>query len=128
MTAPLLDLDPDCLVIETVRSADSWTITVSGDIDATSAPAFGRSLRDVLDHPDVAQLLLDLTGVTFLDSAGLTALVVANRTAQSRGRVLSVRCGSSRAVRRPLEITGLLTILTVTDRPMVELSGPADVG
>lgn len=116
MTAQLVDLDPTCLLIRTVRSADSCTITVSGDIDATSAPVLGTSLGELLGSADVPEVLLDLGGVTFLDSAGLTTLVVAHRTAQRTGRTLSVRCGSSRAVRRPLEITGLLALLTVTDR------------
>ena len=115
MTAQLVDLDPDCLLIQTVRSANSCTITVTGDIDATSAPALGRSLDEMLGSADVPEILLDLGGVTFLDSAGLTTLVVAHRTAQRTGRTLSVRCGSSRAVRRPLEITGLLGVFAVTD-------------
>jgi anti-sigma B factor antagonist len=89
---------------------------VTGDVDAVTAPTLRQSLVETLAHPDVTDVLLDLSGVTFLDSAGLTALVVADRTARATGRALTVTCGTSRAVRRPLEITGLLTVLTVADR------------
>jgi anti-sigma B factor antagonist len=117
MTAPLVGFDPDGLAIQSTWSADACAITVTGDVDATTAPALEEALLGWLDHPDVAEVQLDLRGVTFLDSAGLTTLVVADRAAQNAGRGLSLRCGSSRAVLRPLEITGLLTVLTVTDRP-----------
>lgn len=117
MTATLVELGPDGLDIRSTRTADACVVTLTGDVDATTAPALEEVLLRWLDHPGVTEVHLDLRGVTFLDSAGLTTLVVAHRAAQSTGRGLSLRCGSRRAVLRPLEITGLLTILTVTDRP-----------
>jgi len=63
----------------------------------------------------VTTVHLDLTRVTFLDSAGLTVLVVAHRAAERSGRVLALRCGTRRAVVRPLTITGLFGVLTVVD-------------
>jgi anti-sigma B factor antagonist len=117
MTALLVQLDPDHLDIQTANSADGCLITLTGDVDATTAPSLEEVLLRSLDQPDVVEVRLDLRGVTFLDSAGLKALVVAHQAARSAGRELRVRCGSRRAVLRPLEITGLLTVLTVTDRP-----------
>ncbi len=116
MTATLVGFHPDGLGIQSTRTADVCHITLTGDVDATTAPALEGVLLRSLAQPEVAEVQLDLRGVTFLDSAGLTTLVVAHRAAQSTGRRLSLRCGSSRAVLRPLEITGLLTTLTVTDR------------
>lgn len=117
MTASLVRFDPNGLAITCNRTADACVVTLTGDVDATTAPDLRRVLLRWLDQPDVGEVHLDLRRVTFLDSAGLTALVVAHRAAQDSGRGLSLRCGSSRAVLRPLEITGLLTVLTVTDRP-----------
>jgi anti-sigma B factor antagonist len=116
MTA-LVELDPDCLTIRTARSADACTISVGGDVDATSAPALGRCLQEAFDRVDAVDVLLDLSGVTFLDSAGLTVLVGAHRAAQRAHRALRLRCGVSRAVLRPLAITGLSTALTIIDAP-----------
>ncbi|WP_138759991.1 STAS domain-containing protein [Modestobacter altitudinis] len=91
------------------------TVTVVGDLDTLSAPVLGGCLAEVLDHPDVRVVELDLCGVTFLDSAGLTVLASAHRTAQRAGQVLRMRCGTARAVLRPLQITGLAGVLSVID-------------
>ena len=115
MTAPCVDPASGDMTIETVRTAAGWAVTVRGEVDAGAAPGLRSCLLEVLDHPDVRTVDLDLTGVTFLDSAGLTTLVVAHRAAEGSGRTLALRCGTSRAVVRPLRITGLFGVLTVVD-------------
>ena len=56
---------------------------------------------------------VDLTGVTFLDSAGLCVLAAAHRRA-ARGDVRLRVVATSRAVIRPMQITGLYDLLDVT--------------
>jgi anti-sigma B factor antagonist len=112
MSAPLGTGDLDVRV-GTVDGGG--TVTVVGDLDTLSAPVLGGCLAELLDHPDVRAVELDLSGVTFLDSAGLTVLASAHRTAQRAGQVLRVRCGTARAVLRPLQITGLADVLTIVD-------------
>ena len=115
MTAPPVDPDPGDLDVAIAPGADACTVTVTGEVDALSAPVLCERLVDVLRRPDVAVVELDLRGITFLGSAGLTALVVAHRTAEETGRVLRMRCGSGRAVLRPLQITGLSTVFQIVD-------------
>ena len=91
------------------------TVTVAGEVDTLGAPVLGGCLDQLLARPDVRTVELDLSGVTFLGSAGLTVLVRAHRTAEGTGRVLRVRCGTGRAVLRPLQITGLVDVLTLAD-------------
>ena len=114
MTAPP-GPDPGDLDVRISTIDGGCTLTVTGDIDVASAPFLSGWLEQLLARPDVTAVELDLSGVTFLNSIGLTALVVAHRSAQHAGRVLRIRCGSRRAVRRPLEITGLLHTLTIVD-------------
>jgi anti-sigma B factor antagonist len=114
MTAPLVP-GPASFDVQSANSATGWVVTVRGDVDASTAPDLRRCLLEVLGRPDVADVDLDLSGVTFLDSAGLTALVVAHQAALRAGGVLRIHCGTSRAVVRPLGITGLSTVLTVVD-------------
>ena len=115
MTAPPGQPYPDGMTVQAVTSAESCTVTVRGDVDTDSAPDLRACLLDVLARPDVSAVELDLTGVTFLDSAGLTTLVIAHQAAQEAERVLRMRCGTAWAVVRPLEITGLTTIFTIVD-------------
>jgi anti-sigma B factor antagonist len=69
-----------------------------------------RQRLEALLDDGARQLTVDLGGVTFLDSAGLCVLAATHRRAvreDVRLRVLA----SSRAVIRPLQITGLWGLL-----------------
>ena len=115
MTALPIDIDPTRIDVRAATSAARCTITVSGEIDSSTAPGLRSCLIEVLTRPGTAEVEVDLRAVTFLDSAGLSALATAHRTAQSAGRQLLMRCGTTRAVRRPLQITGLLDVFTLVD-------------
>jgi anti-sigma B factor antagonist len=115
MTALPLDTDPTRLDVRISTSSGGCRVLVRGEVDCTTASDLRDSLLDVLARPGQAAVEVDLSQVTFLDSAGLSALAVAHRTAVSAGRVLGVRCGTARAVVRPLQITGLLDVFTVVD-------------
>jgi anti-sigma B factor antagonist len=85
---------------------------VVGEIDTLTAPL----MRAQLEHqvPAVPLLVLDLTEVTFLGSAGLAVLVAAKDDAEERQHRLRLVPGS-RIVVRALQATGLLTIFDVVD-------------
>jgi anti-sigma B factor antagonist len=98
-------------------SPGPWTVTVIGEVDCQTAPSLRAVLRDVLAGPDLPDgLVVDLSGVTSLDACGLTVLAVAHHVACSAGRVVGIRCGTARAVIRPLQITGLWNDLTIIDQ------------
>jgi anti-sigma B factor antagonist len=101
--------------------ADGFEVTVVGgvarvvgEIDTLSAPALDEVLAALPDRVD-----LDLQEVSFLDSAGVLVLVRQHRRRCENGGSLRV-VGSSRAVRRVLEITGLLELLSGCRPGLVE--------
>ena len=98
----------DLLTVDITAPAPLARLTASGEIDSSSAPLLREQLDTLLEGP-LSELTIDLVGVTFLDSAGLCVLAAAHRRAGSdvRLRVLA----SSRAVIRPLQITGLWQLL-----------------
>ena len=112
MTATSLNSgDTELLTIDVTGDSAAARLTVAGEIDSSSAPALRTRLDEVLDK-GAAELTLDLTAVTFLDSAGLCVLAAAHRRslrADVRLRVLA----STRAVIRPMQITGLYDLLHV---------------
>ncbi|WP_329790026.1 STAS domain-containing protein [Lentzea sp. DG1S-22] len=85
-------------------------LAVSGEVDMVSAP----TLRDALVNGlgDGGTFVVDMTGVTFLGSAGLAVLVEAARVAQQHEAALKV-VAKARAVTRPLEATGLGEVLSL---------------
>lgn len=83
-------------------------LVLVGEIDSYTAPDLSGRLAD--DPPiDV----LDMAGVTFIDSSGLRALVEAHRARVDRDARLVLRAPSA-AVQRLLEISGLAGHLDVT--------------
>jgi len=110
VTATSLDPPTDDLVTVDVSTSDSVArVTVAGEIDSTTAPVLRASLDTVLDG-DVTSFVVDLVQVTFLDSAGLCVLAAAHRRATGSGKRMQV-VAASRAVIRPLQITGLWSLL-----------------
>jgi anti-anti-sigma factor len=67
------------------------TCTAIGDIDWTSASAFGDQIYDTIDNSDEALVSVDCSGVTFMDSAAYHVLVDATGYAIRRGRTLVIR-------------------------------------
>jgi anti-sigma B factor antagonist len=113
VTALFVEPTPDDLVaLDVRRSGGSVRIVASGEIDSSSAPQFRRTLETLLAEPGLSEIVVDLAGVTFLDSAGLCVLASAHRRIKGRGIQLRV-LASSRAVIRPLQITGLWELLRV---------------
>jgi anti-sigma B factor antagonist len=80
-------------------------VTIVGEIDLAVAPAMQAVLTD--GHTDI---IVDLSGVTFLDSSGIAAILRAYRHQTASGHCLSMR-GATGPVRRVLEITGIDSVL-----------------
>ncbi|MEV4150948.1 STAS domain-containing protein [Amycolatopsis sp. NPDC049691] len=92
-------------------TGDSLVLAVSGEVDLFSAPVFEEAVTAALGRGP-RLLVIDLTGVGFLASVGMTILLKANRDG---GRDLRVRVVAAErsAVARALELTGLTDILGV---------------
>ena len=121
MTAAAFESPPisDLVSIEVTDSGPTVLVTAAGEIDSTSSPILRQRLDDLLDG-EARELTVDLGGVTFLDSAGLCVLASAHRRAVRQGVRMRV-LASSRAVIRPLEITGLWQLL---DAEKIEADAP----
>lgn len=91
------------------------TLAPVGEVDMGAVDALGSALQDALSAGRV-DVVVDLAGVTFLDCAGIGALVAGRNTAVRRGCGYTV-VNSKWQVRRVLELTGVLTALTGRPRP-----------
>jgi len=110
VTASSLDPStPDLVSVDVSVSGPVARISAAGEIDSTSAPVLRQHVESLLDG-DVQELIIDLGEVTFLDSAGLCVLAAAHRRSVRQGVALRV-LASSRAVIRPMQITGLWDLL-----------------
>ena len=90
---------------------DVRVVPVQGRIDATAAPALAAIVRETVEAGGV-RILLDLSGVTFLDSSGLRVLVTAREQLAASSTELVLRNPSTN-LRRILQISGLDQLITV---------------
>jgi anti-sigma B factor antagonist len=88
-------------------------LVVQGDIDLASAPHLARVIEDRFGSEGTC-LIVDLDGVTFIDSSGLAVLITAQRNLQRADGALFLVCSSSR-LRRGFEITGVVDLLGMVD-------------
>lgn len=85
---------------------EGLTVRIVGELDLSTVPQLSAVLGQI-DGNNPGRLLLDLDGVTFMDSSGLAVLVHAQHAAEQHGYRLTVRY-SSPQVARLFELTGML--------------------
>ena len=89
-------------------------VEVQGDLDAARVPRVKALLEDAVSvRPQ--QLVVDLSGCSFLDSTGLTVLLDVHRRMARTGALLTLR-GCSPRVLRLLSLTGLQRVFDLEER------------
>jgi anti-anti-sigma factor len=86
-------------------------LPLSGAIDLETAPAVRAAVAELRER-DVADIVLDLADVTFIDSVGLSVLVSVHRRLRDEGGRLVVQ-RPAEAVRQVLTMTGLTGVLDI---------------
>ncbi|NKY86209.1 STAS domain-containing protein [Nocardia veterana] len=81
-------------------------VTVHGEVDMNSAPHLQTALDQALQS-EPSTVVLDMTEVGFLGSAGLSVLLATSQAGPAGG----LRVVASPAVRRPIEVTALDKLL-----------------
>ena len=95
-----------------LEEADGYTICRPvGELDAYTVGQFRESLGELATRP---KLLIDMSSVPFVDSAGLGALIGGIRRARESGGDVAVCCNRPTLVRL-LHTTGFDRIVTVTE-------------
>jgi anti-anti-sigma factor len=100
-----LRIDTSCPAPGAVR------VAVIGEIDLSTADVLHAGLLSVLSAQPPHRIEVDLAGVTFMDCVGLTVLVVVGKAATRTGCQLRIT-NPRPIVRRVLDVTGLLDVLT----------------
>lgn len=98
---------PDMKVDVFQQAKDDLVVVLQGEFDALSAPTIRSEFERVIDEGS-ADVILDLGGVTFMDSSGAGALVFLHKRLVAKGRALEL----VGVVSQPLD---LLTLLRITN-------------
>jgi anti-sigma B factor antagonist len=93
------------LVRDVVVDGDVVRVSVAGELDATSAARLQGSL-DAATGVSAGAVVIDMSGVSFIDSTGLRILVVLQQRLSTQGRLLTLGEVSAQT-RRLLDLSGL---------------------
>jgi anti-sigma B factor antagonist len=104
------------LAIETTSARDAHTIALSGEVDLLGVPKIEAALKDV--PVDSGLIIIDLRGVTFIDSSGLHALATGQQLCLAREQELRIIPGPPN-IQRLFEITGMNDVLPFCDAELV---------
>ena len=92
-------------VVDEAIDDQTRVIAPEGEIDAFTAPQLGGRLLTLADEGRT-DLVVDLSGVTFMDSTGIAVILDALRKLGRRERRLVLVCPTDR-IMRPFQVTGL---------------------
>jgi anti-anti-sigma factor len=100
------------LQIHATDVGDECTLALVGEIDLSNSKRAAHHLALIFTRePAPSALLLDLSGLTFIDSVGLAVLLSARRDAAAAGCRVSVN-SMSPAIARLFETTGVSGLLS----------------
>jgi|KBSSwiStaDraftv2_1062776.scaffolds.fasta_scaffold143332_4 anti-sigma B factor antagonist len=86
-------------------------LAVVGEVDVATCGALSDAIHEAIVADRIAELIVDLDKVTFLDSSGVRALLTGLKLAQTQGAGFSI-LNARGVVRGVLDITGVLAALT----------------
>jgi anti-sigma B factor antagonist len=107
--------------VERTSGPDGSCVAVAGEVDVDTAPRMRRALAAGLAAGE--RVVVDLAAVTFMDSSGLSALLVTHRDARAAGLTFQLRRVPP-TVHRLLRVTGMDAVLDLAPAPVDQL--PAD--
>ncbi|MGH9001336.1 MAG: STAS domain-containing protein [Acidimicrobiia bacterium] len=108
------DLDKGHFEATIEASGDETVVSVAGELDVLTAPLLWEHLEEAIAAG--RPVVLDLAGVSFVDSMGIGAMVRAQKRLAETGRSLTVRSPQP-PVRKVFEVTGLESALGLVGGP-----------
>lgn len=117
------DVPGSGLTIAVDRKDELVVLTVRGSIDILTVPQLAGAVREAMSGVP-AGLIIDITAVDFLSSAGMAALVTAHENIAPLGRFAVVADGP--ATDRPMRLVGLhetIVMYSTVDEAATEFAG-----
>jgi anti-sigma B factor antagonist len=112
------------LAVTTEHHGQRSVLRLQGELDASNRDRLHSAISSALEHHPPL-LVADLSGLDFIDCAGLSVLVGAHKRLAASGHRLLI-AGAKPAVQRLLHLTGLDTYLHLSNPEAI--SGNPDKG
>ncbi len=93
--------------VEVIPGPAAWVVRVAGELDLATVPDLDACLVALDDN-----VVVDLAGLTYIDSTGIAAIIRGHKRAVKRGRSFVLRSPTAPVV-KVLEITCLDRVFTI---------------
>ena len=87
------------------------TVALEGRLDTTSSPELEKSLQESLDG--VSELIMDLSGLEYISSAGLRVLLSAQKIMMKQGSMKVTHVNEM--IKEIFEVTGFADLLDIEE-------------
>ena len=100
------------MTIDKKLEGDKLTIRLEGDLNTLSAPELESAVRAHLQ--DVNHIVIDMTALNYISSAGLRVLLVAYTDLNARGGTLLIQ-NPNEEIREIFDVTSFSSFLTIEE-------------
>ncbi|MBO6231569.1 MAG: STAS domain-containing protein [Ruminiclostridium sp.] len=97
------------MTINKNKNGDVLTISIEGRLDTVTAPQLESELKASLDG--IKTLVLDISTLEYISSAGLRVLLSAQKTMNKQGSMKVT--GANEAIMEIFEVTGFIDLLNI---------------
>jgi anti-sigma B factor antagonist len=108
---PVSTVPEEFELISAYLGRNAHVVTIAGELDVATAPAVRDELERVSSE-GATDVVVDLLGVSFVDSVALGILVDGSKRLKAQGGTLRIVC-DDRRIARIMEITGLDRVLRI---------------
>ncbi len=101
------------LIVNRRQDVKGSIVEAVGEVDLTTAPQLRENLMAAVHGAAKSPVIVDLSRVDFIDSAGLALLVEARKMLSPEGRTLNILLTPGRQPERVLKLGRFDTIMTL---------------
>ena len=98
--------------IQIRHQAEVTIVDLTDEIDVSQAPRLRQALVELFENKAVKKLLINMTDVIYIDSAGLSVLIAAHRQANDRNGTFGLS-NLQQPVRQVCHITGIDKVIQI---------------
>jgi anti-sigma B factor antagonist len=113
------------LNLKELRQGSESLVSLSGELDLSSAPPLRELLSRVLEEDSLHRLVVDLSDLIYLDSTGLSVFVTAHKRASASG-IQFCLANPNPSVGHLFKVTALDQVFEIVGS--TDASGPAAAG
>jgi anti-sigma B factor antagonist len=107
------------------QSGHATIVDINGDVTLYNSPEIRKVLMDALNKKGTERVVVNMSGVNYIDSAGVASLVEGLKLARSLKNAFALY-GLNKHPREVLELTRLIKVFEIYDTENEAVSGVAN--